>query len=46
MIGVAAYFKYQKGVFLKNNLPRRTRVKAGFDRLDRVARPDLKVWSG
>jgi N6-L-threonylcarbamoyladenine synthase len=34
MIGVAAHFKYQKGILLKDN----------FDRLDRVARPDLKMW--
>lgn len=34
MIGVAAHFKYQKGVYLKKD----------FDRLDRVARPDLKIW--
>jgi N6-L-threonylcarbamoyladenine synthase len=34
MIGVAAYFKYQKGIYLKDN----------FDRLDRVARSDLKIW--
>jgi tRNA A37 threonylcarbamoyltransferase TsaD len=34
MIGVAGCFKYQKGVFLKDN----------FTRLDRVARPDLKMW--
>ena len=35
MIGVAAYFKYQKGIYLKNN----------FDKLDRIARPDLKFWT-
>jgi N6-L-threonylcarbamoyladenine synthase len=34
MIGVAAYFKYQKGVYLKKE----------FDSLDRVARPNLKLW--
>lgn len=35
MIGVAAYFKYQNGIYLKDN----------FDKLDRIARPDLKVWT-
>lgn len=35
MIGVAGYFKYQKGVYLRG----------GFDRLDRVARPELKIWT-
>lgn len=35
MIGVAAHFKYQKGIYLEKN----------FDRLDRVARPDLKLWT-
>jgi N6-L-threonylcarbamoyladenine synthase len=34
MIGVAAHYKYKKGVFLKTNL----------GRLDRVARPNLKMW--
>jgi len=34
MIGVAASFKYQEGIFLRAN----------FSRLDRVARPDLKLW--
>lgn len=34
MIGVAGYFKYQKGIYLKKD----------FKRLDRVARPDLKLW--
>jgi N6-L-threonylcarbamoyladenine synthase len=34
MIGVAAHFKYQKGIYLTRN----------FDRLERVARPDLKLW--
>lgn len=34
MIGVAAHFKYQKGIYLKNDIAR----------LDRVARPDLKLW--
>jgi N6-L-threonylcarbamoyladenine synthase len=34
MIGVAAHFKYQKGIYLKKD----------FARLDRVARPDLKMW--
>lgn len=34
MIGVAGYFKYQKRVYLEKN----------FERLDRVARPGLKMW--
>lgn len=34
MIGVAGYFKYKKKVFIKNK----------FDKVDRVARPDLKMW--
>ncbi|MFC1727176.1 tRNA (adenosine(37)-N6)-threonylcarbamoyltransferase complex transferase subunit TsaD [Patescibacteria group bacterium] len=34
MIGVAAHYKYQKGVYLKD----------GFESLDRVARPNLKMW--
>ncbi|HUW21316.1 MAG TPA: tRNA (adenosine(37)-N6)-threonylcarbamoyltransferase complex transferase subunit TsaD [Candidatus Bathyarchaeia archaeon] len=34
MIGVAAFFKYQRGIYLKDN----------FNRLDRVARTDLKLW--
>ncbi|MBU2592096.1 MAG: tRNA (adenosine(37)-N6)-threonylcarbamoyltransferase complex transferase subunit TsaD [Patescibacteria group bacterium] len=35
MIGVAAYFKYRKGVYLTGN----------FDKLDRVGRPELKIWT-
>lgn len=35
MIGVAAYFKYKNGIYLENN----------FDRLDRVGRTDLKMWT-
>ncbi len=35
MIGIAAYFKYKEGIYLKKD----------FDKLDRVARPDLKIWS-
>jgi N6-L-threonylcarbamoyladenine synthase len=34
MIGVAAHFKYKKGIYLEDN----------FSTLDRVARPDLKMW--
>lgn len=34
MIGIAGYFKYKKGVFIKNK----------FGRADRVARPELKMW--
>jgi N6-L-threonylcarbamoyladenine synthase len=34
MIGVASYYKYQNGIYLRDK----------FDRLDRVARPDLKMW--
>lgn len=35
MIGVAAHFKHRKGIYLKKD----------FVRLDRVARPDLKLWT-
>jgi len=35
MVGVAAYFKYQNGVYLTGN----------FDKLDRVGRPELGMWS-
>ncbi|MFC1790130.1 tRNA (adenosine(37)-N6)-threonylcarbamoyltransferase complex transferase subunit TsaD [Patescibacteria group bacterium] len=35
MIGVAAFYKYQQGIYLKKN----------FDKLDRVARPDLNLWT-
>lgn len=34
MIGVAGYFKYQKGIFLKEN----------FQKLERFGRPNLKMW--
>jgi len=34
MIGVAGHFKYQRGIYLEKN----------FDSLDRIARPDLKMW--
>ena len=34
MIGVAACYKFRNGIYLKDD----------FSRLDRVARPDLKLW--
>ena len=34
MIGIAAYFKYKEGIYLKSN----------FNKLDRIARPYLKMW--
>lgn len=34
MIGIAGYFKYQKGIYLRSK----------FEELDRVARPELKMW--
>jgi len=36
MIGVAGFFKYQKGVFL---------LPSQLEKLDRVARPSLKLWT-
>ncbi|MBN1263614.1 MAG: tRNA (adenosine(37)-N6)-threonylcarbamoyltransferase complex transferase subunit TsaD [Candidatus Pacebacteria bacterium] len=35
MVGVAGYYKYQEGIYLKKN----------FDPLDRIARPDLNLWT-